>query len=112
MNITTRCREPVKAYEILNRAIKAADNPPEFTREDFYKETESTGKSYALLGNIFYYYFDKVQMRYGDLEDEDDRNRRPTGWPTTRSRATSTRRHSRKGTSPPRCIITWAGSIT
>ncbi len=63
-------REPVKAYNMLNRAIKAADNPPEFTREDFYRETESAGKSYALLGNIFYYYFDKIQMRYGDLEDE------------------------------------------
>ncbi len=63
-------KEPVKAYETLNRAIKAAENPPEFTREDFYKETESTGASHALLGNIFYYYFDKVRMRYGDLEDE------------------------------------------
>ena len=63
-------REPVKAYQFLNRAIKASENPPEFTREDFYKETESPGKSYALLGNIFYYYFDKIQMRYGDLEDE------------------------------------------
>ncbi len=63
-------KEPVKAYETLNRAIKAAENPPEFTREDFYRETESTGASYALLGNIFYYYFDKVRMRYGDLEDE------------------------------------------
>ncbi len=64
-------REPVKAYETLNRAITAAGNPPDFTREDFYRETESTGKSYALLGNIFYYYFDKVRMRYGDLEDEE-----------------------------------------
>ncbi|OHD63151.1 MAG: hypothetical protein A2176_11430 [Spirochaetes bacterium RBG_13_51_14] len=63
-------KEPVKAYEFLNRAIKAAENPPEFTREDFYRETESTGKSYALLGNIFFYYSDKVMMRYGDLEDE------------------------------------------
>lgn len=63
-------REPVEAYKFLNRAIKAANNPPEFTREDFYRETESAGKSYALLGNIFYYYFDKIQMRYGDLEDE------------------------------------------
>ncbi len=63
-------REPVKAYETLNRAIKAAGNPPEFTHEDFYKETESAGKSYAMLGNIFYYFFDKVRMRYGDLEDE------------------------------------------
>lgn len=63
-------REPVKAYEYLNRAVRAAENPPEFTREDFYRETESPGKSMALLGNLFYYYFDKVVMRYGDLEDE------------------------------------------
>ena len=64
-------KDPVKAYEALNRAIKAAGNPPEFTHEDFYRETESVGKSYALLGNIFYYYFDKIRMRYGDLEDEE-----------------------------------------
>ena len=63
-------KEPVKAYEYLNRAIKAAGNPPEFTREEFYSETENVGKTYALLGNIFYYFFDKVRMRYGDLEDE------------------------------------------
>ncbi|MBN2159826.1 MAG: tetratricopeptide repeat protein [Spirochaetes bacterium] len=64
-------KEPVKAYETLNRAIRAAGNPPDFTRDDFYRETESTGKSYALLGNIFYYYFDRVRMRYGDLEDDE-----------------------------------------
>jgi len=63
-------KEPVKAYETLNRAIKAAGNPPDFTQEDFYRETERLGKTYAVLGNIFYYYFDKVRMRYGDLEDE------------------------------------------
>ncbi len=63
-------KEPVRSYEMLNRAIRAAQNPPEFTREDFYRETESTGKTYAILGNIFYYYFDRVTMRYGDLEDE------------------------------------------
>jgi len=68
---TIKSKEPVKAYEVLNRAIKAAGNPPEFTREDFYRETESVGKAYALLGNIFYYYFDKIKMRYGDLEDEE-----------------------------------------
>ncbi|MBN1497187.1 MAG: tetratricopeptide repeat protein [Spirochaetes bacterium] len=66
-----QAREPLKAYETLNRAIAAAGNPPDFTRDDFYRETESPGKSYALLGNIFYYYFDKVRMRYGDLEDEE-----------------------------------------
>jgi tetratricopeptide (TPR) repeat protein len=63
-------KEPVKAYETLNRAIKASENPPEFTLDDFYKETEKVGKAYALLGNLFYYYFDKIRMRYGDLKDE------------------------------------------
>ena len=54
-------KEPVRAYEYLNRAIKAYGSQPEFTMEDFYKETESLGKTYALLGNIFYYFFDKVK---------------------------------------------------
>jgi tetratricopeptide (TPR) repeat protein len=65
-----RIKEPVKAYEYLNRAIKSSTNPPEFTREEFYSESENVGKSYALLGDVFYYFFDKVRMRYGDLEGE------------------------------------------
>jgi tetratricopeptide (TPR) repeat protein len=65
-----RIKEPAKAYEYLNRAIKSSTNPPEFTRDEFYSEPENVGKSYALLGDVFYYFFDKVRMRYGDLEDE------------------------------------------
>ncbi|PKL40032.1 MAG: hypothetical protein CVV44_07390 [Spirochaetae bacterium HGW-Spirochaetae-1] len=63
-------KQPVEAYEYLNRAIRASGNPPEFTQDDFYKETEQLGETYALLGNIFYYFFDKVKYRYGSLEDE------------------------------------------
>ncbi|HDP80196.1 MAG TPA: tetratricopeptide repeat protein [Spirochaetes bacterium] len=62
--------EPVKAYEYFNRAIKAAAAPPEFTRDDFYFETEKPGKTYFYLGNIFYYFFDRVNYRYGDELEE------------------------------------------
>ncbi len=64
-------KEPVKAYQYLNKALNAIDSPPSFSQEDFYKETEKIGKTYAMLGNIFYYFFDKVKYRYGDIEDED-----------------------------------------
>ncbi len=63
-------KDPVRAYEFLNRAIRANSYQPAFVREDFYHETETPGESYALLGNIFYYFFDKIQARYGDLEEE------------------------------------------
>ncbi len=63
-------REPVRAYEYLNQAIEAHGYQPEFVRDDFYHETESIGKTHALMGNIFYYFFDKVKARYGDLEEE------------------------------------------
>ncbi|HOO70814.1 MAG TPA: tetratricopeptide repeat protein [Spirochaetota bacterium] len=62
--------EPVKAYEYLNRAVNSYKNQPEFTLDDFYRETEDIGKTYAFLGNIFYYFFDKLKYRYGSLEDE------------------------------------------
>jgi len=62
--------DPVKAYQYLNSAVKAYPYQPEFTDEEFYHETESLGRSYALTGNIFYYFFDKVKSRYGDIEDE------------------------------------------
>lgn len=64
--------EPVEAYKYFKRAIKANLSPPEFTQEDFYQPTEQIGKSYAMIGNIFYYFFDKVRKyRFGDdLEDE------------------------------------------
>ena len=65
-------KEPVKAYRYLNEAVKASLSPPEFTFEDFYYETESLGKTYAYMGNIFYYFFDKVKYRFGDdLEEEE-----------------------------------------
>jgi len=63
-------KEPVKAYECLTRAVKTHDNQPDFTRDEFYRETESLGKSYGMLGNIFYYFFDKVRIKNDVLEDD------------------------------------------
>lgn len=85
--------QPVKAYEMLNRAVsnytdlskanvtggaceceglKAYNynNQPDFIYDDYYRQTERIGESHAILGNIFYYFFDRVKYRYGDLEDE------------------------------------------
>ena len=62
--------QPVKAYEYLNRAVKSYGRQPDFTEEDFYRETENIGETYAITGDIFYYFFDKVRYRYGNLEDE------------------------------------------
>jgi tetratricopeptide (TPR) repeat protein len=56
-------RQPVKAYEYLTKAVKAYASPPDFTTEDFYKETENVGESYAITGDIFYFFFDKVRVR-------------------------------------------------
>jgi len=63
-------KDPVHAYEYAARALKAYGNQPEFTREDFYRETENPGKTYSILGNIFYYFFDRVSFRYGDLDED------------------------------------------
>jgi tetratricopeptide (TPR) repeat protein len=63
-------KEPVKAYKYLNDALKSIGEQPDFTKDEFYKETESPGKTNMYLGNIFYYYFDKVKSRSGGLEDE------------------------------------------
>lgn len=63
-------KEPVKAYKYLNEALKSFGEQPGFTSEEFYKETESPGKTNMYLGNIFYYYFDKVKSRSGGLDDE------------------------------------------
>lgn len=63
-------KQPVEAYKYLNAAITAYQYPPEFTYEDFYYESESIGKTYACLGHIFYYFFDKVKFRFGDELDE------------------------------------------
>ncbi|TAL34455.1 MAG: tetratricopeptide repeat protein [Spirochaetes bacterium] len=69
-------KQPVKSYDYLNKAVQANLSPPEFAMEDFYKETETVGRSYHLMGNIFYYFFDQVKAtsRFGDeLEEEEDR---------------------------------------
>ncbi len=64
--------DPVEAYKFAKKAQQAYLSPPEFTTEDFYYETENIGQSYAIMGNIFYYFFDKVKFRFGDeFEDED-----------------------------------------
>lgn len=63
-----KTKNPVKAYKNLKMALKASENPADFTEEDFYKNTESVGKTYAVMGNIFYYFFDKVRFDLGDQE--------------------------------------------
>ncbi|HNX23407.1 MAG TPA: tetratricopeptide repeat protein [Spirochaetota bacterium] len=63
-------KEPVKAYKYLKEALDNYGSQPEFTREEFYKETENPGKTNMYLGNIFYYFFDKVKSREGALDDE------------------------------------------
>lgn len=63
-------KEPVKAYKSLKSAVDNYGNQPRFTRDDFYKETEQIGKTNAYLGNIFYYFFDKVKSREGALDEE------------------------------------------
>ncbi|HPB80760.1 MAG TPA: tetratricopeptide repeat protein [Spirochaetota bacterium] len=75
-------KEPVDAYSSFRTALKAYQSPPDFVFNDFYQETETIGNTYAMMGNIFYYYFDKVRSRYknaDELEDsvvDDDRERR------------------------------------
>ncbi|MCL1865697.1 MAG: tetratricopeptide repeat protein [Spirochaetes bacterium] len=63
-------KDPVRAYRSFKDALNNYGNQPEFTRDEFYKETEDPGKTNAYLGNIFYYYFDKVKSREGGLDDE------------------------------------------
>ncbi len=63
-------KQPVESYSYLKKAIEVYGRQPDFTRDDFYKETEKIGKTYAVMGNIFYYFFDKVKYRFGDLDDE------------------------------------------
>ena len=65
-----RMKDPVKSYKYLKDALAALTAPPDFTREDFYKETEHPGRTKAVMGNIFYYFFDKVTARFGDNTDE------------------------------------------
>jgi tetratricopeptide (TPR) repeat protein len=63
-------KEPVKAYKYLKEALNNYGDQPEFTRDEFYRETENPGKTNMYLGNIFYYFFDKVKSREGALDDE------------------------------------------
>ncbi len=63
-------KEPAKALGYLKKAEKSVNSPPEFTREDFYQETESIGKTYFYMGNIFYNFFDRVKYRFGDDLEE------------------------------------------
>jgi tetratricopeptide (TPR) repeat protein len=64
--------EPVDAYRAFQSAIKAYQNPPSFTNSDFYQETESIGRTHAMLGNIFYYFFDKVRAKNRQADDIDE----------------------------------------
>lgn len=61
-----KINEPVESYNYLKRAEQAYLEPASFTYEDFYKETESIGKNYAVMGNIFYYFLDKVDRFTAD----------------------------------------------
>jgi tetratricopeptide (TPR) repeat protein len=63
-------KDPIEAYKASKKALQAYLNPPEFTKDDFYYETENIGHAYSIMGNIFYY-FDKIKFRFGDeFEDE------------------------------------------
>lgn len=68
--------DPVSAYKYLKGATDNYYIQPEFTEDDFYRETESIGKTYFYLANIFYYYFDKIKTREGALDDEMPDNER------------------------------------
>jgi tetratricopeptide (TPR) repeat protein len=65
-----RVKDPVKSYKYLQEAMIAASFPADFSEEEFYKETESTGRTRAVMGNIFYYFFDKITARFGNNTDE------------------------------------------
>jgi tetratricopeptide (TPR) repeat protein len=66
-----RTKDPVKSYKYLKDAVSAYATPADFTTEDYYKETEHPGRAKAVMGNIFYYYFDKVTSRFGDDKSEE-----------------------------------------
>ncbi|MGL4369593.1 MAG: tetratricopeptide repeat protein, partial [Spirochaetota bacterium] len=63
-------KDPMKAYAFYKKADAAHINPASFTQDDFYSETEQIGRTYTMMGNIFYYYFDRVSARFGDAQDE------------------------------------------
>jgi|GEM_PF-227154 len=61
--------QPVQAVDNLKMALDASDNKPSFMTDDYYKETVNIGKTNAIIGNVFYYFFDKVKYMYGSLKD-------------------------------------------
>lgn len=63
-----KTKNPVKAYKNLKMAVAAYKNPASFTYDDFYSGTEEVGRTHALMGNIFYYFFDRVRFDMGDQE--------------------------------------------
>jgi tetratricopeptide (TPR) repeat protein len=63
-------KDPVKSYRFLKESLAALNYPADFTREDFYHETEKPGRTQAVMGNIYYYFFDKVSARFGDEKEE------------------------------------------
>lgn len=65
-----RTKDPAKAYDYFKKALSSALSPADFSQEEFYAETESTGRTKAMMGNVFYYNFDKVTSRFGDSKDE------------------------------------------
>lgn len=65
-------KDPVKSYKYLRAAERAYLLPAEFAYEEFYRETEEIGRTYALQGNLFYYFFDKVKLDTADQNTLDD----------------------------------------
>lgn len=61
-------RQPDKAYKYFKEAMADYNNPPEYAFHNYYRETENIGDTYTMLGNVFYYFFDKVKFRSGDQE--------------------------------------------
>ena len=65
-----KTKDPAKAYDYFKKSLVSALSPADFSQEEFYTETESTGRTKAMMGNVFYYNFDKVTSRFGDSKDE------------------------------------------
>ncbi len=67
-------KDPVGAYKYFNKAIDDLKNPPDFTFDEYYKPIVMPGRTYAMMGNIFYYFFDKVVYRTGDQESVNEQD--------------------------------------
>ncbi|MBN2433961.1 MAG: tetratricopeptide repeat protein [Spirochaetes bacterium] len=61
-------RQPALSFKHFKQALADYSNPPEYAFEPYYKETENPGNTNAMLGNIFYYFFDRVKYQTGDQE--------------------------------------------